>query len=79
MPTITADDPHLVETKRVDKSGRVYIGRDVAEEDVQIIVVRKSGTTDGTTDANKVSTTDTCNSEPSGDSADPATADNGEN
>ena len=36
MARVTIDDPEEVSKKTVDKSGRVYLGRDYAGEDIRI-------------------------------------------
>jgi len=38
MPTITAEDPKKMETKKVDGSGKVYVDNDWAGQEVEIII-----------------------------------------
>jgi hypothetical protein len=38
MAKIVVEKPDLHETKSVDKQGRVYLGTDFAEKDVEIVV-----------------------------------------
>lgn len=38
--TVTVDDPDAVEKKDVDSSGRVYLGKDYADERVRIVIER---------------------------------------
>jgi len=42
MTTIDIADPDLYETKRVDGQGRIYVGREYATEDVEIVIKRRS-------------------------------------
>lgn len=38
MSEITIEDPDLVKKKQVDSQGRVYVGREYAEKNVQFIL-----------------------------------------
>lgn len=40
MAQVTATNPVRVETKKVDGSGKVYVGNDLSGEQVEIIVSR---------------------------------------
>lgn len=43
MTTVTVEDPIEVTTKTVGKNGQVYVGRDLAGEDVQLVISEASG------------------------------------
>lgn len=38
MARVTIDKPALVETKRVDKSGRVYLGKQYRDSHVRVVI-----------------------------------------
>lgn len=44
--TVTVTEPDVVETKKVDTSGRVYVGREYIGEHVRIVIERVEGESD---------------------------------
>lgn len=38
--TVTVDEPDYVQTKTVDSSGRLYLGKDYASAEVRVVVER---------------------------------------
>jgi hypothetical protein len=41
MATVTVDDPERVVTKEVDQSGRIYLGKHLSGENVEVVVTIK--------------------------------------
>lgn len=41
MTTVTIEDPEKVMTKRVGENGQVYVGKDLADIEVELVVSRK--------------------------------------
>ena len=39
MPTVAIDDPELLDTKKVDGSGKIYIGNEWAGMDATFVIV----------------------------------------
>ena len=46
MTEVSVTDPEMVVRKTVDQSGRVYLGKDLADDEVEVIVTKQEDADD---------------------------------